>query len=126
MIGRRVNGRRFAKSCESGEPAPNLLSPQFGTKDSASQWDAVWDGAHRATSLPHASTTCPDCSASFGNAGSSPVQLKSSNSAAIARDTEMRSLSIVIPALNEAENIPTVMSTIPRTALKGAGWDVEV
>jgi glycosyltransferase involved in cell wall biosynthesis len=38
----------------------------------------------------------------------------------------MRSLSIVIPALNEAENIPRVMSTIPRTTLKNAGWDVEV
>ena len=38
----------------------------------------------------------------------------------------MRSLSIVIPALNEAENIPRVMSTIPRSALNRAGWDVEV
>jgi glycosyltransferase involved in cell wall biosynthesis len=39
---------------------------------------------------------------------------------------KLRSLSIVIPALNEAENIPRVMSTIPRTALKKASWDVEV
>ena len=38
----------------------------------------------------------------------------------------MRSLSIVIPALNEAENIPRVMWTIPRAALKEAGWDAEV
>ena len=38
----------------------------------------------------------------------------------------MRSLSIVIPALNEAQNIPKVMSSIPHTALKEAGWDAEV
>ncbi len=38
----------------------------------------------------------------------------------------MRSLSIVIPAFNEAENIPGVMWTLPRTALERAGWDVEV
>lgn len=42
------------------------------------------------------------------------------------RKTNMRSLSIVIPALNEAENIPRVMSTIPREALKEAGWETEV
>lgn len=36
-----------------------------------------------------------------------------------------RLLSIVIPALNEAENIPRVTATIPRAALENAGWDVE-
>ncbi|MFF3378646.1 glycosyltransferase family 2 protein [Streptomyces sp. NPDC002680] len=38
----------------------------------------------------------------------------------------MRSLSIVIPALNEAENLPTVMESIPRRELAEAGWTVEV
>lgn len=38
---------------------------------------------------------------------------------------KMRLLSIVIPALNEAENIPRVMTTIPLEALEKAGWDVE-
>jgi glycosyltransferase involved in cell wall biosynthesis len=38
---------------------------------------------------------------------------------------EMRLLSIVIPALNEAENIPRVMATIPLAAFEKAGWDVE-
>ncbi|MFJ9908311.1 glycosyltransferase family 2 protein [Streptomyces sp. NPDC101152] len=38
----------------------------------------------------------------------------------------MRSLSIVIPALNEAENLPTVMESIPRRELAEAGWMIEV
>lgn len=38
----------------------------------------------------------------------------------------MQSLSIVIPALNEAENLPTVMASIPRRELAGAGWSTEV
>ncbi|MEU6324305.1 glycosyltransferase family 2 protein [Streptomyces sp. NPDC047009] len=38
----------------------------------------------------------------------------------------MRSLSIVIPALNEAENLPAVMASIPRRALAEAGWSTEV
>ncbi|MEU6403059.1 glycosyltransferase family 2 protein [Streptomyces sp. NPDC046985] len=38
----------------------------------------------------------------------------------------MRSLSIIIPALNEAENLPTVMSSIPRRELAEAGWSVDV
>ncbi|MGV9322678.1 glycosyltransferase family 2 protein [Streptomyces sp. NPDC003660] len=38
----------------------------------------------------------------------------------------MRSLSIIIPALNEAENLPTVMASIPRRELAEAGWTVEV
>jgi glycosyltransferase involved in cell wall biosynthesis len=39
---------------------------------------------------------------------------------------KMRLLSIVIPALNEAENIPRVMATIPITPLEKAGWEPEV
>ncbi|MET7694866.1 glycosyltransferase family 2 protein [Streptomyces sp. NPDC005483] len=38
----------------------------------------------------------------------------------------MRYLSVVIPALNEAENLPTVMASIPRRDLAEAGWEVEV
>ncbi|WP_411149777.1 glycosyltransferase family 2 protein [Streptomyces sp. A30] len=38
----------------------------------------------------------------------------------------MRSLSIVIPALNEAENLPAVMASIPRVELMEAGWATEV
>jgi glycosyltransferase involved in cell wall biosynthesis len=38
----------------------------------------------------------------------------------------MSLLSIVIPALNEAENIPKVMATIPFGELENAGWQVEV
>jgi glycosyltransferase involved in cell wall biosynthesis len=38
----------------------------------------------------------------------------------------MRTLSIVIPALNEAVNLPRVMATIPGPALEQDGWDVEV
>ncbi|WP_063774094.1 glycosyltransferase family 2 protein [Streptacidiphilus rugosus] len=38
----------------------------------------------------------------------------------------MNSLSIVIPALNEAENLPTVMATIPVRELRAAGWETEV
>ena len=37
-----------------------------------------------------------------------------------------RSLSIVIPALNEAQNMPKVMGSIPTDALRRAGWWVEV
>jgi glycosyltransferase involved in cell wall biosynthesis len=39
---------------------------------------------------------------------------------------KMRLLSIVIPALNEAENIPRVMATIPSGALDKVGWQPEV
>lgn len=38
----------------------------------------------------------------------------------------MPRLSIVIPALNEAENLPTVMSTIPLDELAVRGWETEV
>ncbi|KPI07986.1 glycosyl transferase family 2 [Actinobacteria bacterium OK074] len=38
----------------------------------------------------------------------------------------LRSLSIVIPALNEAENLPAVMASIPRRELAQAGWTTEV
>jgi len=38
----------------------------------------------------------------------------------------VRKLSIVIPALNEADNLAPVMSAIPATALKEAGWETEV
>src|ERR1700739_4294856 len=38
----------------------------------------------------------------------------------------MRSLSIVMPALNEAENIARVTSVIPFSTLNIAGWNVEV
>jgi len=35
-------------------------------------------------------------------------------------------LSIVIPALNEATNLPPLMKAIPRHELRAAGWDSEV
>jgi glycosyltransferase involved in cell wall biosynthesis len=35
-------------------------------------------------------------------------------------------LSIVIPALNEAPNIPTVLGSVPYLELADAGWDTEV
>ncbi|MFJ8106816.1 glycosyltransferase family 2 protein [Streptomyces sp. NPDC096132] len=38
----------------------------------------------------------------------------------------MSSLSVVIPALNEAENLPGVFATIPVEELTAAGWGVEV
>lgn len=38
----------------------------------------------------------------------------------------MNTLSIVIPALNEAENIPAVMDSIPLRQLDEAGWATEV
>ncbi|MFF7634654.1 glycosyltransferase family 2 protein [Kitasatospora sp. NPDC008050] len=38
----------------------------------------------------------------------------------------MNTLSIVIPALNEAENLPAVMASIPFAELKDEGWDTEV
>ncbi|MFI7500465.1 glycosyltransferase family 2 protein [Streptomyces sp. NPDC049687] len=38
----------------------------------------------------------------------------------------MSSLSVVIPALNEAENLPGVFATIPVEELTSAGWGVEV
>jgi glycosyltransferase involved in cell wall biosynthesis len=37
-----------------------------------------------------------------------------------------QSLSIVIPALNERENMPRVMGSIPRDELNSAGWSVDV
>ncbi|MCK9875680.1 glycosyltransferase family 2 protein [Frankia sp. Ag45/Mut15] len=38
----------------------------------------------------------------------------------------MPTLSIVIPALNEAENLPRVAAGIPRAALAEIGWETEV
>lgn len=38
----------------------------------------------------------------------------------------VRSISIVIPALNEEENIPHVMATIPRAEIAAAGCQLEV
>ncbi|MEW1907751.1 glycosyltransferase family 2 protein [Kitasatospora sp. NPDC085895] len=38
----------------------------------------------------------------------------------------MNTLSIVIPALNEASNLPAVMGTVPVAELAAAGWDTEV
>ena len=38
----------------------------------------------------------------------------------------MNTLSIVIPALNEAENLPAVMASIPVGDLAAAGWTTEV
>ncbi|GAA1943466.1 glycosyltransferase family 2 protein [Kitasatospora viridis] len=38
----------------------------------------------------------------------------------------MNTLSIVIPALNEAENLPSVLASIPFAELKDEGWQTEV
>jgi len=38
----------------------------------------------------------------------------------------MKLLSVVIPALNEAENIPAVMASVPVAALAEAGWETEI
>jgi len=38
----------------------------------------------------------------------------------------VRTLSIVIPALNEAENIPPVLASVPVRRLREAGWETEV
>lgn len=38
----------------------------------------------------------------------------------------MRSLSVVIPALNEAENIPAVIDAVPVQQLREAGWHTEI
>jgi glycosyltransferase involved in cell wall biosynthesis len=38
----------------------------------------------------------------------------------------VNSLSVVIPALNEVENIPAVLESIPVTRLEAAGWTTEV
>ncbi|MEV8094926.1 glycosyltransferase family 2 protein [Kitasatospora sp. NPDC085879] len=38
----------------------------------------------------------------------------------------MNTLSIVIPALNEASNLPAVMSTVPVAELADAGWRTEI
>ncbi|WP_059010403.1 glycosyltransferase family 2 protein [Streptomyces specialis] len=38
----------------------------------------------------------------------------------------MKVLSIVIPALNEASNLPSVMATIPTAELAASGWRTEV
>ncbi|HET9172609.1 MAG TPA: glycosyltransferase family 2 protein [Actinospica sp.] len=38
----------------------------------------------------------------------------------------MRSLSVVIPALNEAENIPAVIAAVPVARLREAGWYTEI
>jgi glycosyltransferase involved in cell wall biosynthesis len=38
----------------------------------------------------------------------------------------MRTLSVVIPALNEAGNIPHVIAAVPVAALRDAGWETEI
>ena len=38
----------------------------------------------------------------------------------------MTSLSVVIPALNEVENIPAVIAAVPVAQLREAGWDTEI
>jgi glycosyltransferase involved in cell wall biosynthesis len=38
----------------------------------------------------------------------------------------MRTLTVVIPALNEAENIPHVIAAVPLAQLRDAGWDTEI
>jgi glycosyltransferase involved in cell wall biosynthesis len=38
----------------------------------------------------------------------------------------MRTLSVVIPALNEAGNIPHVIAAVPLAALRDAGWETEI
>ena len=38
----------------------------------------------------------------------------------------MPTLSVVIPALNEAENVPHVIACIPRDELSHAGWETEI
>ncbi|MFI9802983.1 glycosyltransferase family 2 protein [Streptomyces sp. NPDC052301] len=38
----------------------------------------------------------------------------------------MKTLSIVIPALNEADNLPAVMESVPAAALSARGWTTEV
>jgi glycosyltransferase involved in cell wall biosynthesis len=38
----------------------------------------------------------------------------------------MKVLSVVIPALNEAENIPAVLASVPVTKLAEAGWETEI
>ncbi|WP_323377912.1 glycosyltransferase family 2 protein [Streptomyces smaragdinus] len=38
----------------------------------------------------------------------------------------MPTLSVVIPALNEAENMPAVLESIPLAALREAGWETDV
>ncbi len=43
-----------------------------------------------------------------------------------ARGVEMRVISVVIPALNEAENMVAVLGTIPHDELADAGWAAEV
>jgi glycosyltransferase involved in cell wall biosynthesis len=45
---------------------------------------------------------------------------------ALKKELEMRTLSIVIPAFNEAENLPPLMSTIPLAELRRSGWNTEV
>lgn len=37
-----------------------------------------------------------------------------------------RALSVVLPALNEASNLPAVMASIPTAALAGQGWETEI
>ena len=41
-------------------------------------------------------------------------------------DFSLNTLSIVIPALNEAENLPSVMASLPVRELAAAGWATEV
>lgn len=38
----------------------------------------------------------------------------------------MRTLSVVIPALNEADNIPHVIAAVPVAELREAGWETEI
>jgi glycosyltransferase involved in cell wall biosynthesis len=42
------------------------------------------------------------------------------------RGIRVKKLSIVIPALNEAKNLASVMSVIPTTELREIGWETEV
>lgn len=42
------------------------------------------------------------------------------------RPARASSLSVVLPALNEASNLPAVMASIPTAALAEQGWDTEI
>ncbi|MEZ0092699.1 glycosyltransferase involved in cell wall biosynthesis [Streptacidiphilus sp. EB129] len=47
-------------------------------------------------------------------------------SVAVTLGESVKKLSVVIPALNEAANLPTVMASIPVDGLRDAGWSTEV
>ena len=46
--------------------------------------------------------------------------------AAAARLQPLRLVSLIIPALDEAVNIPLVLGTVPHDELRRAGWSVEI